>query len=98
MTNAPDFTWLFLRMLAGLAVVSGLAFVLLRYVLPKTGLAGSRKKLPPWVTMLDRVSLDSRRGLFLVKILDRYCVLGASESSVNLIAELTSAEGKKIEG
>lgn len=95
MTSTPDFTWLFLKMLVGLVIVLGLAVFLIRYLLPKTRLG--RRKGNQWMVLVDRLSIEPRKGVYLVKILERYFVLGITEQSVNLITELSKSEGETIE-
>ena len=86
-----DFAWLFVRMVVGLVFVLALALFLIRYVLArKSSRRGS------WVTIVDRFSLESRKHLYLVKIVGRYFVLGSGEQSLNVVAELNSSEGDKI--
>ena len=95
MNTTPDFTWMFIKTVAGLVLVLALAFVLIRFVLPKSRLARSRKD--SWVHLIDRIPIDRHLQIYLVKILGRYLVLGASESSVNVITEIAQTEGEKIE-
>ena len=91
----PDFTWLFLKMLMGLVLVLALAIFLLKGVLPRTRLVRSRRSA--WASVIDRIALDAQRSLCVVKILDRYFVLGISEHSMHLVSELSKTEGEKIE-
>ena len=95
MTSTPDFTWLFIKMVAGLILVLALAVILIRVVLPRTRLGRSRKA--SWASLIDQFPLDPNRSLCVVKILERYFVLGSSEHSIHLITELSKAEGEKIE-
>lgn len=94
-STTPDFTWLFLKMVFGLVLVLGLIFFLLRYVLPRTrmGQSGTRS----WMKMMERVSVGPQAHLTVVKILERYFILGVTENSVNLVTELSKEEGEKIE-
>jgi flagellar biosynthetic protein FliO len=94
MTATPDFTWLFVKMVIGLVLVLGLALVLFRYVLPRTKFA--RRGGASWASVEDTVRLDPHKSLYLVKILERYFVLGASEHGLQLITELPASEGEKI--
>lgn len=84
-------------MIFGLVLVLGLALVMIRYVLPKTGLASRRRGLKGAIEVVDRVPLDQRKYLSLVKILGRYFVLGVSEHAVHPVAELTAEEGARLE-
>ncbi len=94
MISTPDFTWLFIKMLAGLLLVLGLAFILIRVILPKTKMGRSRRN--SWVSLIDRYPLDQHKSLYIVKIMERYFVLGSAENSINLVTELTQEEGEKI--
>lgn len=93
--TTPDFTWLFLKMIAGLVLVLALAVILIRFVLPRTRLGRSRA--PAWGRVIDRLPVEPQKSLYLVKIVGRYFVLGVSERSVNLVTEIPPAEGEKIE-
>ena len=95
MNPEPDFTWMFIKTIAGLVLVLILAFILIRFVLPKTRLARSGKD--SWIQIVDRIAIDRHLNLYLVKILERYLVLGASENSLNLITEISKTDGEKIE-
>ena len=90
MFSTPDFTWLFIKMVIGLVIVCGLAFFLLRYVLPRTSLGRMRGK--NWIQVLDRFPLDQHSCLYVVKIAQQHFVLGTSNHSVTKIAELTPSE------
>lgn len=91
----PDYTWLFVKMIVGLLIVLGLAFLFIRYILPRTQLG--RRRGGGWVTVVDRVPVDPHTRIFLVKVLGRYLVLGGTEGSVGLITEISREEGEKIE-
>ena len=93
MQPTPDFTWLFIKMMAGLVICLGLAIVFLRVVLPRTRMGKSARR--DWVSILDTVRVDQRKSLHMIKIAERYFVLGAGEESLNLIAELSPAEWEK---
>jgi flagellar biosynthetic protein FliO len=95
MTQTPDFTWLFIKMIAGLILVLALAILLIRVVLPRTRLGRMRRA--GWAQVIGHYPLEPHRNLYVVKVLERYLLLGSSEHSVNLVAELSKAEGEKIE-
>ena len=96
MTSTPDFAWLFVKMIAGLVLVLVLVVVLVRFVLPRTRFG--RRRTASWGSLVDRIAIDSERSLCLVKVLERYFVLGVSGQSFQLITELSKTEGEKIEG
>lgn len=93
MQNTPDFTWLFVKMILGLLLVLGLAVFFVRFVLPRTRLGKGRGR--NWAELLDMVRLDQSRSLYLVKIVERYFVLGAAEHSLQIVTELSKEEGEK---
>lgn len=95
MTESPDFTWLFLKMMAGLVLVLVLAVVLVRFVLPRTRMGRGGKG--SWLTVIDRYPVGRSSHLLLVKVAARYLLLGASESSVNLVTEISKEEGESLE-
>lgn len=95
MGTTPDFTWLFIKMLAGLILVLGLAILFIRVVLPRTRLGRGRGN--QWFHLVDRLPIEPNRNLYLVKIIGRYFVLGGTEHSINLITEIAAADGEKIE-
>lgn len=95
MTTTPDFTWLFVKTLAGLILVLGLAVVFVRFVLPRTRFG--RQRHVSWVKVLDRFAMEPHKSLYLVKMGDRYLVLGATEHSIQMVTEIAKSEGEKIE-
>lgn len=98
MNSTPDFSWLFVQMVIGLVLVLALALILFRFVLPRIGLARRLKRGAPWAALEDVIRLDARNSLYLVKILERYLVLGVSENAFSLITELSPADGEKVTG
>lgn len=100
MENAtPDFAWLFVKMVAGLFLVLILAVFLIRVLLPrlsgKKGLWGRSKPLGEWATVLDRLTLEPKKHLYLIQVAKRHFLIGSSENSLNLIAELPDFTGEK---
>ncbi len=95
MHSDPDLTWLFIRMMGALVLVSGLAIVLIRFVLPR--LKVGRRKISSWGSLVDRRPLDTRNFLYLVKITGRYFVLAGGDHSLTLVTEMSQSEGEKIE-
>lgn len=94
MQPTPDFTWLFVKMVIGLMLVVGLALFLFRYVIPRTRLG--RRRSAAWASLEDIVHLDPQRSLYLVKILERYFVLGATEQNLQVITEIPFQQGEKL--
>lgn len=94
----PDFAVLFIKMAAGLILVVVLAVVLIRFVLPRTGLGRwGRGRIPDWAVVLGRYPLEPRKHLYVVRVFERYFLLGAAENSLSCLGELSKAEGEKFE-
>jgi len=85
--NAVDFTWLFVKMLLMLGIVTISAIVILKYVVPRLGIVRRLKK-NNFFTIIARFSLDARKKLYVVEVGKRYFVIGASEHAINMLAEL----------
>ena len=75
--------------LLALAFVCVLAFWVLRWVARRgfLGAAGSGR-----VRVLERVALDARRAVFLVKVGERVLLLGAGDAALTVLAELREDE------
>jgi flagellar biosynthetic protein FliO len=84
--DVPSYGSLLLQTVLALILVCVLAYVFLRYGLRwlmrgrKTGLSS--------LAVLDRLTLDSRRTLYVVEAAGKVYLLGATDASVRLIAEL----------
>lgn len=85
-----DFTSLFLKMLALLAVVVVLGFVLIRYFGTSGHLRG--KDGGKYFELISWHRLDPKKTLYLVRIGKRTFALGGTDSSVNMITELEADE------
>ncbi len=89
--NAVDFTWLFLKMILVLGIVSILAVLILKYAVPHLGLM-KRFQKGNYFNVLGRYQLEPRRALYLVEVGGRYLVLGVADHGVNLITEISEKE------
>ena len=84
---AVDFSWLFLKMFLALGVVSILAILILKYLVPRLGFA-KRLHGGKLFRVLSRLSLEQRKKLYLIQIAKRYLVIGTSESGIQMISEV----------
>jgi len=89
--NAVDFTWLFIKMLLVLVIICILAVLILKYVVPRTGLMRAGQK-GRYFTVLGRYQLEVRKALYLVEVGGRYLVIGSAEHGITKVAELTEKE------
>lgn len=89
-----NFGLLALQMVAVLAFVLLLAYVLLRKVLPlfvpgAAGISGNHT-----VKILERLPLDQRRSILVLKVQDRVFLIGSADGQINVLMEL---DAEKVE-
>lgn len=92
--TAVDFTWLFVKMLLVLGIVSVGAVLVLKYAVPRMGLM-KRFQQGRYFTVLGRYLLEPGKALYLVNIGKRYLVIGVANNGINLITEISEEEAVK---
>ena len=90
-STAVDFSWLFIKMLLALGIVSVAAVLILKYAVPRIG-AMKRFQQGRYFAVLGRYQLEPHKALYVVSVGGRYLVLGASDHAINLVAELSESE------
>jgi flagellar biogenesis protein FliO len=84
--------WVFVKMMLSLAAVLGLmlavAMLLKRFVLP--GRIASGNRVP--IDILGQKTLQPKRSVVILKVLDHVLVVGMSEQGMHLLTELTGDE------
>lgn len=93
-SSAVDFSFLFVKMLLVLVVVSVLAIITLKFIAPKLGLFKNFQKGSHF-SVLGRYVLEPKKSLYLVNIGKKYLVIGTSDHGINLITEISEEEAKK---
>lgn len=89
-----SFALALLQTLVVLAFVCGLAYVVLRVVLPRLGVSRSPKGM---MRVVDSVSLEPRRNLFVVEVAGRWMLVASSEAGVQMISELNADAAQEAE-
>ena len=89
--TAVDFTWLFIKMLLVLGIVTVGAVLVLKYAVPRIG-AMKRFQQGRCFSVIGRYVLEPGRSLFLVSVGKRYLVLGVSDHAINLLGEVSEEE------
>jgi len=92
-STAVDFTWLFIKMLLVLAIVSIVAVLVLKYAVPHFGILKPFQK-GQYFTVLGRYVLEPKRSLYLVNVGKRYLVIGVADSGINLVTEISKEEAE----
>jgi flagellar protein FliO/FliZ len=82
--TGPSLLWMLVQTIFMLAFICALAYIVIR-LLKRFGGAPASGNL---VEIIDRVALDQRKGLYVIKVTGRYLLLGTSENGVQLIGEL----------
>lgn len=95
---AESSVWSLLRMLAALGVVLGLVYISLNWGLRR--LMGARA--PGFggasvVKVVERIPLDPKTSLFVIKAAGEYLLIGRGEQGLSTLSKLDSVEVERIE-
>lgn len=98
MEEEPEsLVWLLTRTLLMLGAVVGLIYLTLNVGLRKLmGLQGVSMGRPSVVTVVERVALDQRRTLFVLKAADEYLLVGGGEAGLQLLSKLDTEAVERI--
>lgn len=88
--SGVSFFWMLLQTLLVLGFICLLAYVLLRLLGRHSSLVSSNSM----VEIIDRIPLEQRKTLYVIKVTGRWLLIGSSEAGVQLISEL---DGKTAE-
>ena len=83
------------RMITGLILVVG-AVILVVWGLKWLQNKRIGRGIPEWIKTIGIFPLGPKQHLYMVKMLDRYMLLGVTESNINIISELDEEEAKAI--
>lgn len=92
--STVDFTWLFIKMLFVLGIVTVAAILVLKYAVPRIGIM-KRFQHGKHFNVLGRHALEPGKSLCLVKAGNKYLVIGVAEHGISLVTEL---DRKEVEG
>ncbi|MEQ8273146.1 MAG: flagellar biosynthetic protein FliO [Deltaproteobacteria bacterium] len=94
-TSTADATEMFgalVQMVLVLAVVCALAYLLLGKVLPKLMRVQTPTAPHRMLEVVDRLPLDPRRSIMVIKLGERFFLVGATEQGINLLSRLETEE------
>jgi flagellar protein FliO/FliZ len=77
-----------------LAFVCGLAYLIFRVIMPRLSVGFSSNNM---VRVIDRIGLEARKNLYVIEVAGRFLLIAASESGVQLIAELDAEAAAEAE-
>ena len=89
-----DFVWMMIQTFIALGFVCGLAYFLFRIVLPKLNVNFTGSSM---VRIVDRVSLDAKKSLYVVEVADKWLLIAVSDTGVQLVSELDAASAQTAE-
>ncbi len=90
--------WVLLRTLVVLGIVLAVIYLTLNFGLRRLmGLKGLPSGHASVVTLLERVPLDQKRALFVVKAAGEYLLVGGADGGLSLIAKLDAAEVERLQ-
>jgi flagellar biogenesis protein FliO len=90
-------TWMLTRTLLMLGAVVGLIYLTLNVGLRKLmGLQGVSAGRASVVSVVERVALDQRRTLFVLKAADEYLLVGGGEAGLQLLSKLDTEAVERI--
>lgn len=89
---APElsFGWLFLKTMLAMVFVIALAFVSIRYLVPR--MHASRVKSIGNIEILDRIALEPRKNLFVIRVGDKHALIAVSEQGIAKLMDLTAQD------
>jgi flagellar protein FliO/FliZ len=101
--DSPDASegmgWALIRTVVVLGLVVGLVYLTLNYGLRRMmGLQIGSAGRQPLVSVVERIPLDPKRSMFVLKAAGEYLLVGGGEGALTLISKLDPAEVARIEG
>jgi flagellar protein FliO/FliZ len=89
-----NFLWMLLQTIFALALVCGLAYLIFRVILPRLTVNFGTNNM---VRVVDRVSLEARKNLYVIEVAGKWMLVASSENGVQFIAELNPQEARAAE-
>jgi len=89
----PDLKKYLLRVMVILMLIIcgivGVIWILKIFLQDKKNLFNKKER---YFEVIDRVYLDSKKGIYLIKIIDEILVVGASSDGLNLLSKITDSQ------
>ena len=76
----------YIKLILVLGLILALAFVVLRFGLPR--LAGAHNLAPGVIQVAARYALEPKKSLYVIRVGEDYCLLGTTESGMHYLAAL----------
>jgi len=87
-----DFTWMFIKVIFAMGLVCLAAFVIIKYVLPKSPYVKANKNSQ--IEILERFILEPRKNLYILKVGPQRILLGTTENSISALTNWAVPQGE----
>ncbi|MBF0493121.1 MAG: FliO/MopB family protein [Deltaproteobacteria bacterium] len=88
-----SFGWMFVKVIVSMLLVSALAFLAIKYLIPKSpwmkNLQGSK------IQVLEKVGIEPRKNLYLVQVAEKVVLVGSSEQGLSALLEFSVQDFQK---
>lgn len=94
-TPAPeglDFGWLFLKTVAAMVLIIGLAILFIRYVMPRLQVGQLRSGKN--IQIIERSGLEPKKGLYIIRVGSKLALVGTTEHAIGKIFDLEESDLK----
>ncbi len=94
---SPSLFGIVVKLLISMVVIIGLIYLSMYFLKKINSRAAGGGIIGDTIKIIGRTFLSPKQSLYLVKIGDRYAIIGATEQSVSMIGELSEKEAAKFE-
>lgn len=94
---SPSLFGIVIKLIISMVVIVGLIYLSMYFLKKINSRAAGGGIIGDTIKIIGRTFLSPKQSLYLVKIGDRYAILGATEQSVSMISELSEEEAAKFE-
>jgi flagellar protein FliO/FliZ len=94
---SPSLFGIVIKLIISMVVIVGLIYLSMYFLKKINSRAAGGGIIGDTIKIIGRTFLSPKQSLYLVKIGDRYAIIGATEQSVSMIGELSEKEAAKFE-
>lgn len=91
---SPSLTGIIFKLIFSMALIVGLIYLTTFLIKKVNTRAAGGGLVGDTIKIVGRTFLSPKQALYLVKIGERYTVLGATENNINMISELSDSEAE----
>ena len=94
---SPSLFGIVVKLIISMVVIVGLIYLSMYFLKKINSRAAGGGIIGDTIKIIGRTFLSPKQSLYLVKIGERYTIIGATEQSVSMIGELSQKEAAKFE-